>query len=170
MIDLTEIEARLAAEKAFAPRKDPGGCGHYMMIYGSDDLPDEVYDFYDHASDDMANLLAEVKRLTAELASSEDIRAGMSEESMYYSQLTEENDRLTLEVERLREELRGRDNCTYCAYCGERFGLDDAAATLVSNHIASCEKHPMRVVERERDEALSEVARLTAGPVRRRHG
>lgn len=38
---------------------------------------------------------------------------------------------------------------TYCAYCGAEYPLDDAAATLVSEHIKTCEKHPMRAVEAE---------------------
>jgi hypothetical protein len=43
-------------------------------------------------------------------------------------------------------------NATYCAYCGARFPLDDEAATLVTEHIYSCVKHPMRDIEKERDE------------------
>ena len=38
---------------------------------------------------------------------------------------------------------------TYCAYCGAEYPLDDNAATLVSEHIKMCEKHPMRAVEAE---------------------
>lgn len=37
---------------------------------------------------------------------------------------------------------------TYCAYCGAEYPLDDAAAQ-VSEHIKTCEKHPMRAVEAE---------------------
>ncbi len=65
---------------------------------------------------------------------------------------------------------------TYCAYCGAEYPLDDDAATLVSEHIKTCEKHPMRAVEARAAElqaALTaainmnieknaEVARLTA--------
>ena len=36
---------------------------------------------------------------------------------------------------------------TYCAYCGAEYPLDDSAATLVGEHIKTCEKHPMRKVE-----------------------
>ena len=44
---------------------------------------------------------------------------------------------------------------TYCAYCGAEYPLDDKAAAQVSEHIKTCEKHPMRAAE-------AEVARLTA--------
>jgi DNA repair exonuclease SbcCD ATPase subunit len=57
------------------------------------------------------------------------------------------------ELRKLYEELiadsRRRDTETYCAYCGIRYPLDDQAATLVSEHIHTCEKHPMREVERQ---------------------
>jgi len=53
-------------------------------------------------------------------------------------------------------------NDTYCAYCGQKFPLDDEAATAVSEHIHKCTKHPMREVERERDHHRSECARLGA--------
>jgi len=38
---------------------------------------------------------------------------------------------------------------TYCAYCGAEFDLGDAdaATTAVTEHIYSCEKHPMRELE-----------------------
>lgn len=44
------------------------------------------------------------------------------------------------EIKRLKSE-------TYCAYCGERFELDNGSAALVSEHIRACVKHPMRAVE-----------------------
>ncbi len=37
---------------------------------------------------------------------------------------------------------------THCAYCGTEFPVDDSAAE-VTDHIRSCEDHPMRRVERE---------------------
>lgn len=36
---------------------------------------------------------------------------------------------------------------TYCAYCGAEYPLDDNAAAQVSEHIKTCEKHPMRAAE-----------------------
>lgn len=58
-----------------------------------------------------------------------------------------------MEVYRLREEVRLLSESTYCAYCGAKFPLDNAAAEQVAAHIRTCPKHPMRVPE-------SEVARL----------
>jgi hypothetical protein len=66
--------------------------------------------------------------------------------------LTAANLELQAENAALRGELekeRQDNQITYCAYCGERFALDDAAASLVSEHIRKCLKHPMRAVETE---------------------
>lgn len=61
---------------------------------------------------------------------------------------------LEAEVFRLKGE-------TYCAYCGKRFLLDAPNATEhIGQHIAECPKHPMRIVEAERDAARAEVERL----------
>ena len=49
------------------------------------------------------------------------------------------------------------DTATYCAYCGARFPLDDQAASLVTEHIYTCEKHPMRTHEMQREELLTEL-------------
>lgn len=52
---------------------------------------------------------------------------------------------------------------TYCAYCGHRVaGEDDAAASLITEHIRTCAKHPMRTAESERDEARRGLARWLA--------
>ena len=40
---------------------------------------------------------------------------------------------------------------TYCAYCGYEVPIDDEAASKISEHIATCLRHPMRIVEAERD-------------------
>lgn len=60
-----------------------------------------------------------------------------------------------------------KDGKTYCAYCGAEYPLDDNAATLVSEHIKTCAKHPMRAIEAEvtrltthAEKALIEVERL----------
>ncbi len=38
---------------------------------------------------------------------------------------------------------------TYCAYCGFVVEIDDEGATKIGEHIATCEKHPMRVLEEQ---------------------
>ena len=48
---------------------------------------------------------------------------------------------------------------TYCAYCGAEYPLDDAAATLVSEHIKTCEKHPMRETEKRAEKAEARAER-----------
>jgi hypothetical protein len=53
--------------------------------------------------------------------------------------------------EKLEKQLEELKMTTYCAYCGERFVLDDEAATMVTRHIYSCPQHPMREVEVVRD-------------------
>jgi chromosome segregation ATPase len=44
---------------------------------------------------------------------------------------------------------------TYCAYCGYVVDIDDNAASKISEHIMSCELHPMRIYEKQ-------IAALTA--------
>ena len=56
-------------------------------------------------------------------------------------------DVVTLRAEVAR--LQAENDRTYCAYCGEAFIRDDQAASRVSEHIRTCEKHPMRKVELE---------------------
>jgi hypothetical protein len=50
---------------------------------------------------------------------------------------------------------------TYCAYCGHEVRID-ADASLISEHIRTCEKHPMRDVEAERDALAAAATRLAA--------
>lgn len=50
---------------------------------------------------------------------------------------------------------------TYCAYCGHRVAGDDEAASQISEHIATCERHPMRAVEKDRDEAIKVACEST---------
>jgi FtsZ-binding cell division protein ZapB len=56
---------------------------------------------------------------------------------------------LEAEVERLKA-------ATYCAYCGERFELDDENASIGA-HIKMCPKHPMRAVEAEVERLKAEA-------------
>ena len=58
-------------------------------------------------------------------------------------QIVDMNDDLQKELDRIRVV----NDKTYCAYCGADFPLDDDAASMVSEHIKTCEKHPMRKVE-----------------------
>ena len=50
---------------------------------------------------------------------------------------------LIARVRELEEENTRLKTETYCAYCGKRFPLDDRAAALVTEHIYTCEKHPL---------------------------
>ena len=52
-----------------------------------------------------------------------------------------------------RDELKREFGFTYCTYCGRMFEIDKPdAADAIGEHIRTCKKHPMRLVERERDE------------------
>jgi hypothetical protein len=57
-------------------------------------------------------------------------------------------------VKRQRDVAQAQLGVTYCAYCGAQFPMDAPDLTaLVTGHIHSCTEHPMRAVERERDDA-----------------
>lgn len=62
------------------------------------------------------------------------------------------NSELRALIERCRA-AEAKNRQTYCAFCGATFPVDDSAEE-VSKHIATCPKHPMRRVEKERDEAF----------------
>lgn len=51
---------------------------------------------------------------------------------------------------------------TYCAYCGAEFLADGEAAEQVSEHIRTCEKHPMRALEAKHQETLNLLTAVTA--------
>lgn len=80
--------------------------------------------------------------------------------------LNEANGRaMTDEIADLRQQLaeaRARNERTYCAYCGHEEPID-GDGSLIAQHIATCEKHPMRAVEvklaasQKRCEELSEA-------------
>lgn len=60
-------------------------------------------------------------------------------------------------------EMRRKYKFTYCAYCGQEFEIDAPnCAGAVGQHIRTCEKHPMRRVEAERDEARQELDSITS--------
>ena len=50
------------------------------------------------------------------------------------------------DVRELKNQIAGykaQSTLTYCIYCGATFPLDDEAGTKVTEHINSCEKHPL---------------------------
>ena len=61
-------------------------------------------------------------------------------------------------------ELEYKYGFTYCAYCGESFEIDKPAnVEAISQHIATCAKHPMRAVEAElvaKDAKIEALSRL----------
>jgi len=64
-------------------------------------------------------------------------------------------------IEALREQLARALGTTYCAYCGADFALDAPdATTLVTEHIYTCPKHPMRNVEAQLAEAQADARAL----------
>ena len=62
------------------------------------------------------------------------------------------------EIERLEAEVARMKSKTYCAYCGKEYAID-TDASLVAEHIATCEKHPMRKVE---EQLVAERAKTAA--------
>lgn len=57
----------------------------------------------------------------------------------------DEIEQLNEEVAMLKkenEELRRKTNFTYCAYCGKEYPLD-TDGSLISEHIKTCDKHPL---------------------------
>ena len=66
--------------------------------------------------------------------------------------------------EKLRAEntdLKSKFGFTYCAYCGKKFPIDAPDATdAISEHVAACEKHPMRKIEAENEKLRAENAEL----------
>lgn len=65
-------------------------------------------------------------------------------------------------LRRERDEAVAKTEVTYCAYCGEEFPFDDNCASKVTEHIYQCLNHPMRDVEKQRDEARAKCERLRA--------
>ncbi|HET6454969.1 MAG TPA: hypothetical protein VFI02_11245, partial [Armatimonadota bacterium] len=153
-----------------------------------DDMnPEEVAEFLVHAINQHEKLVAERDGFTVDYCrvvdSLDECRArlawvveilggdpndGSSADSVSWSAwLSDEAVRLVTELVAERDELkRYVDKLpTYCAYCGFEVPIDDEAASKISEHIATCPKHPMRVIEAERDRlqagaAVSECNRL----------
>jgi len=66
------------------------------------------------------------------------------------------------EVEMLKCENDQLVSNTFCAYCGEEFPLDTVTAEQVSEHIRTCDKHPIQKINMRRI-ALEEVLSLCVG-------
>lgn len=71
----------------------------------------------------------------------------------------EETEFFNLALSRLGPLLEEREQ-TYCTYCGIVFKIDDEAGTKVTEHIQTCEVHPMRVVEQQLAASQEQVAML----------
>jgi len=67
------------------------------------------------------------------------------------AQYTQQMKALKAEVERMRAYINRNDDDqgTYCAFCFERYPLDNDAAEQAQAHILTCPKHPMRKLEGE---------------------
>ena len=76
--------------------------------------------------------------------------SGYKEEVVEYAaNCINQHDKLEVERDELK---RYNDKLpTYCAYCGFEVPIDDETALKISEHIATCPKHPIRHVEVERD-------------------
>jgi len=70
------------------------------------------------------------------------------------SKIMLKRDKLQAEVDRLK-------SMTYCAYCGEEFPIDDDAGE-VSEHIRTCDKHPMREAQATADRRLELLREIIA--------
>ena len=66
--------------------------------------------------------------------------------------ITAERDVLRSRVAELEAELKRIMSRTRCAYCGHEVAIDDDAATQISEHIMSCEKHPLHIALRAYEE------------------
>jgi hypothetical protein len=67
----------------------------------------------------------------------------------------EEQD-LRKQIAALKDEI-DHPKRTYCAYCGFTIEIDDEGATKIGEHIATCEKHPMRQLEEQIAALIAEL-------------
>jgi hypothetical protein len=123
-----------------------------------------------HAPTDIAALLGEVERLTEELGEARNL-AGVLE-----TELDETLADLLGEVERQQkgkdearafgEDAAAKHNALLdeqrvlrCAFCDEKYpdGTPATQHELLTAHVKICPKHPMRVVEAERDALLAQL-------------
>lgn len=118
--------------------------------------------------------LVEVLRGELKAVQAENVRIKMDVKSLEIAN----RESMNMLIER-DDEIKRLKSETYCAYCGERFELDNGSASLVSEHIRTCVKHPMRAVEAENvrlcdalEAAQAENAKLReiSALVSQRHG
>lgn len=82
-----------------------------------------------------------------------DARLGYENQHHGANMLCREFERELNQAIKERDELKREFGFTYCAYCGRMFEIDKPdAADAIGEHIRTCKKHPMRLVERVRDE------------------
>jgi len=63
-------------------------------------------------------------------------------------------------ISQAHKKLSSHTEETYCAFCQKAFPLDGTAAEAVTEHIKTCEKHPMRAAEAKIKELEDENAEL----------
>ncbi len=69
---------------------------------------------------------------------------------------------LTADLKERDEKIARMEEHTWCAYCGYEIHIDDEASTKISEHIMSCEKHPIHIAFAE-IEWLRELVRKSEG-------
>lgn len=81
---------------------------------------------------------------------------GCTSGDVYKIYITEQQARLdTLIAE--NDKLLEENSRTWCAYCKKEYPRTEDAIRQIREHISTCEKHPMRQVEAERDAAQKEA-------------
>lgn len=136
-----EMELKLAkAEKELDAANECHDVMHYEFEHAQEQL----------AGSEKLRSIAE-QRLSVVMAAYDGLQSCLTEAkndaTNYYAKCTELMD----ENKTLKKELDELKKFTYCAYCGLEIHMDDSAATKIGEHIKSCDKHPMRIVEKERD-------------------
>lgn len=132
-------------------------------------LADELFSERDEWAVTAAKALKERDAMKAE---NDDLRAALTSESSAKRTYSDAIGALTarfIEVEAERDDaqawvkrLTSTDRVLTCVYCGEAYppGSPTHGAEILTTHIRSCEKHPMRAIEKERDALKAEVERV----------
>jgi len=127
-----------------APRPAPPEGRASWLDYVLDPCQVPVAGEVAHARAELAELRKDLTDITERLAK----QCKMTLEAMA------QRDAAQAERDRMLRDIR-----TYCAYCGHEEPKDGDGA-LIAKHIASCEAHPMRAVQQERDSLRAQVAEL----------